>query len=240
MKLHFFTEDTAPYSFETDIEIMDDADFHSQCLEETINEILNSDEVLDIIIDSDLSDIVVEIEPLFDMGTNGVFDWTEETDKYYDFVNEMLRVLICDVEDESGILLSHFTCGLSDCFHFSDSKFSLNLSGFYSGNGEPIGAQLALDMVEAFMDTNEWNIGLFDSEGKLISDIAEWSKCHVLDIKTIKPVIWFGCKKEISDCWSITPQTTDSFVEDFWRSLKLPWQQVTPANQRYRAYMVKK
>ena len=24
------------------------------------------------------------------------------------------------------------------------------------------------------------------------------------------------------------------------RSLKLPWQQVTPANQRYRAYMVKK
>ena len=29
-------------------------------------------------------------------------------------------------------------------------------------------------------------------------------------------------------------------LEKLGRSLKLPWQQVTPANQRYRAYMVKK
>lgn len=68
------------------------------------------------------------------------------------------------------------------------------------------------------MDSNDWNIGFFDKNGTLISDnnISTISEDNMCSLSEMKPVIWFGTKDVVTNCWSITPETEDSFIKDFW------------------------
>ena len=216
MKLHFFTKETATYSFDSFFEIMEDEEFELLNQNETIESILNSERVIDSIRENDWYDLVNIIDPLFDMTNNGVFDWEEKTCDYYDFYNRMLHELNCNLENNAGEVISTYFCELSDRLGFSDSILSLYIPNFYCGNGEPEGAQLALKMVECFMESNQWNVAFYDADNELITDIASWSKKHILDIRTIKPIVWFGNNDIIHECWSITPETTDLFIKEFW------------------------
>lgn len=217
MKLHFFTDKNAPYSFDYYIDIMSDEEFNQLSLDDTIIDILNSEDVLDCISDSDLGDLVVEaIDPMFDMSTNGMFDWNEKTGEYYDLFDAMLQELLCTTENDAGEIIKQFNCALDEFYDFTDSTFSFSPTNFYSGNGEPIGAQLALNIVDVFMKGNCWHIGFYDSNDNLITDIAKWSQNNILNIKTIKPIVWFGRSDEVSECWSLTPDTSDLFVKKFW------------------------
>lgn len=216
MKLHFYTKDTASYSFNSIIEIMDDEEFKILNQEESIEQILNGDDVLELISENDWFKLVSEIDMLFDINNDGVFDWIEKTNEYYDFFDLMLHDLRCNLEDDKGDVKSVYSCELSDSRKFSDAILSLYIPDFYCGNGEPEGAQLALNMVDCFMRDNKWNIGFYDANDVLINDIEDWSKINKLDITTIKPVVWFGKHDIIPECWSITPETTDLFIKQFW------------------------
>ena len=216
MKLHYFTRDKASYSFESYVDIMKDEEFNLRVQEQALEDVLNSDDVLDLISDSDLSDIIIPIDSLFDMKTNGVFDWEDKTGEYYGLFDAKIRELCCNLETELGDIVREYRCELSDGYYnFSNDTFSLSLTNFYSGNGEPIGAQLALDIVEHFMKENHWNIGFYDDKN-LITDIPNWAKEHILDIKRITPIVLFGNHDVIHDCWSITPETNDLFIKQFW------------------------
>lgn len=151
------------------------------------------------------------------MTTNGVFNWNEKCDEYYAHFNKMLHYIQCDIESDSNEVLYSYSCALAvDGMLFKDSEFHVNLTNFNSGNGEPIGAQLALDMVDLFMRTHEWNVGFYDEKNVLINDIPSWAKNNVLDLNAIVPVVWFGCANEIQKCWSISPLTEDIFTHGFW------------------------
>jgi len=217
MKLHFRTNDKAPYFFEYSLDIIDDEEFYSLLKEKDLDEVLNSDDVLDSISDSDLSDIIEVIDNLFDKTTNGMFDWNDKTGDYYNLFDSMLHELVCSLENEAGDIIKKYECELSDgYFDFSGNIMSISLCNFYSGNGEPIGAQLALDMVEVFMKAGNWHIGFYDSNAKLVTNISNWAKEHVLVISNIKPIVWFGNKENVCECWSITPDTRDLFVKEYW------------------------
>ena len=217
MKLHFYTKKASSFSYNSIIKIMEDERFFALNQKAMIGEILNSDDVLDIISDNDWSELTAAIEPLFDKTTNGVFDWNKKTGEYYVFFNEMLHDLNCSLENEAGEVFSSYYCELSDrgcCFH--DHIISLYIPNFYSGNGEPVGAQLALEMAEHFMNANQWHIGFYDANELLITDIASWAKNNMLDIRAITPVVWFGHDDDITECWSLTPKTSDLFIKEFW------------------------
>lgn len=217
MRLHYFTENSAPYSFESIIDLLDDETFKSLNLREEVDEILNGEEVQDVLCDIYWDDLSSVIAALFDMATNGVFDWNEKTEEYYEHYDKMLHFLCCNLENESGRIIASYTCKLSDTRAFENGVHSFYLPNFYSGNGEPEGAQLALNLIETFMKSNQWNIGFYDADGILISDIASWAKNNIdLDIVSIKPVVWFGHADDLQECWSITPETTDQHIEDFW------------------------
>lgn len=217
MKLHFCTQDKAEYSFEYSLNIMSDDEYNSLIQEKEIDDILNSDEVLDLISNSDLDAIIEVIDSLFDKTSNGMFDWNDKCVEYYDLFDKSLQKLCCRLENEAGDFIKEYNCKLSDGYYiFSDKNLSVSLTNFNSGNGEPIGAQLALEMVELFMNTGQWHVGLIDSKNNLITNISAWAKDHILDIESIKPIVWFGRQEEFSECWSITPDTRDLFVNQFW------------------------
>ena len=217
MKLHFYTQEKATYHFDCSIFIMDDEEFDSLIEEDEIDDILNSDEVLDMLYDCDLDDIIEVIDSLFDKTSNGMFDWNEKTEEYYELFDNSLHMLICRLENEDDEIMKEYNCELSvGRYRFSDDILSVSLSNFYCGNGEPIGAQLALEMVELFMNTGEWHVGLIDSKNNLITNISAWAKDHILDIESIKPIVWFGRQEEVTECWSITSDTRDLFVNQFW------------------------
>lgn len=217
MKFHFYTKDTSNYSFDSIIEIMGDEEFESLIGKESIEKILNSDDVIDEIRDYDWDELVENIESLFDMTNDGEFDWNDKTGEYYDFFDKMLHDLICSLEKSDGIVIASYSCELSDeGSSFSNSTLSLYIPNFYCGNGEPVGAQLALNMVECFMKANQWNVGFYDANNVLITDIPAWAKNNMLDIRTIKPIIWFGKNDFIPKCWSITSETSDLFIKQFW------------------------
>ncbi|MBR4239061.1 MAG: hypothetical protein IKQ03_06595 [Prevotella sp.] len=195
---------------------MEDKKFDSFNRRITVEEILNSDEVLDIISDNDWSELIAAIDSLFDKTTNGVFDWNEKTGEYYDFFNEMLHDLNCSLENDAGDFISVYSCELSDGYSFYDHVFSLYIPNFYCGNGEPVGAQLALDMADCFMRDNQWHVGFYNNNNVLITDIASWAKNNILDIHAIIPIVWFGHDDDIQECWSITPKTSDLFIKEFW------------------------
>ena len=216
MKLHFYTKESAPYSFESFVDLFEDEEFKSLIREEKIEVIINSEEACEAFYDGDLDKLEEAIASLFDMNTNGVFDWTQKTDEYYDHFNRMIKYMNCKVEYDSGEIIAEYDCDLSDIFHLDGHTLYITLTNFYSGNGEPIGAQLALNLVERFMETNQWHVGLYDSKGLLVTDIESWAKNNKLDTQTITPVVWFGHKDDIQECWSITPKTSDSFIDEFW------------------------
>lgn len=218
MKLHLYTKESAPYSFENHIDIIKDEEFRALLQEEAVEDILNGDDVRDSFYDGDLSTLETAISSMFDMTTNGVFDWNEKTGEYYDLFERMIRFLDCNVEYDSGEVIAVYDCELSERFHVDDNTLYLTLINFYSGNGEPIGAQLALDLVECFIKANNWNIGFYDAAGNLITDIASWSKKNKLNIQEITPIIWFGHLDDIQECWSITPNTSDLFIDSFWNN----------------------
>jgi len=182
-----------------------------------VDDILNSDEVLDLLYGSDLDAIIKVIDSLFDKTSNGMFDWNEKTGEYYELFENSLQMLICRLENESGEIIKEYNCELYECFKFSDNIFYVSLGNFYCGNGEPIGAQLALEMVEVFMKTGQWHVGFLDTNKNLVTNISVWAKNHILEITTIKPIVWFGSQDDVSECWSITPDTKDQFVNQFWR-----------------------
>jgi hypothetical protein len=66
------------------------------------------------------------------------------------------------------------------------------------------------------MKNHHWNIGFYNNVGELITDVSVWAKNNLLDIKAITPVVWFGKPDFIAKCWSITPDTEDLFVSQFW------------------------
>lgn len=216
MKLHFFTEKTAPYSFELFVNLFEDEEFKTMIKKETIEEILNSHDVRESFYDSDRDELKEAIASLYDIKTNGVFDWEEETDEYYSHFDRMINYLRCNAEYDSGKIIAEFDCKLSDMFDLDDQTLSITVPGFYTGNGEPIGSQLALDLVENFLKENQWHVGFFDSNGALVTDVASWAKNNKLDIQAITPVVWFGLINDIQKCWSITPKTSDSFIKEFW------------------------
>ena len=217
MKLHYITTDVAPYSFESIIDIIDDEIFMSLNLRKEVDDILNGEEVQDVLCDTDWDDLSSAIAQLFDMTTNGVFDWNVKTGEYYDHYDKMLHFLCCNLESESGRILKTYTCKLSDTRAFENGVHSFYLPNFYCGNGEPEGAKLALNLVDIFMKSNQWNIGFYDADGILISDIASWAKSNNdLDIESIIPVVWFGHINDLQECWSITPETSDQHIEGFW------------------------
>ena len=218
MKLHIYTKESASYSFDCTIEIMDDEEFDKLLQDSTIVDVLNSDEVTSIIENSDFAyDLRDAIDPLFNMESNGEFDWNEKTCEYYDLFNKHVKDCICQVEMESGKIIKQYQCVHDDCyFTFSEDCFSFCLPNFYSGNGEPIGAQLALEMVDMFMKSCHWHIGLIDSEDRLVSNISSWAKDNILDLSSIKPIVWFGKEDIVTNCWSITPDTRDLFIKTFW------------------------
>ena len=68
-------------------------------------------------------------------------------------------------------------------------------------------------------------------------------------MRTLKKTSWalalIACALSLNSCNAdnddnVATLCPTALVTVYRRSLKLPWQQVTPANQRYRAYMVKK
>ena len=218
MKLHFFTKELAPFSFELYIDIIDDEEFKSWNQEEDIDSILSNDDIQDMIREEDWSDLSYTIGSLFDKTTDGVFDWVEKTKEYYAHFNRMLHYLNCALEcDGSGETIADYTCEL--CYEqsgFKNHLFSLYLPDFYCENGEPEGARLALSIIARFLKTNQWHIGFYDTNDRLITDITTWSKSNKLDIQAIKPIVWFGRIDTIHECWSITLKTTDSFMKKFW------------------------
>ena len=216
MKLHFYTKESAPYSFESFVELFEDKEFKSRICREKIEDIINSDEAREAFYNCDMSELEGAIDSLFDMSTNGVFDWTNKTDEYYDHFNRMIKCLNCKVEFDSGEIIAECDCDFSDIFHLDGQTLYITLTNFYSGNGEPKGAQLALDLVECFMKTNQWHVGLYDSKGLLVTDITSYAKNNKLDIQAITPIVWFGHKDDVQECWSITPNTRDSFIQEIW------------------------
>lgn len=216
MRLHYYTLDSAPYSYEAFIAILDDEEFTLRRGHEELDELLNSNEVIDVLYEEDMEVLKSKIAVLFDLSTNGVFDWEEKTGEYFEHYEQMLHFLKCDLETNSGAVLSSFVCTLGESMSFCNGFHSLYIPNFYCGNGEPEGAQLALDLVDDFMRSNQWHVGFYDNNGLLITDIAHWSKNNVLDVTSIKPIIWFGHKDEIAECWSITPHTSDLFIKNFW------------------------
>lgn len=195
---------------------MEDEKFVALNQKKSVEDILNSDDIFDLISDNDWSELVTAIDSLFDKTTNGVFDWNEKTGEYYDFFNERLHDLNCSLENKAGVIISVYSCKLSDRYSFHDHVLSLSIPNFYCGNGEPIGAQLALKMADFFMTANQWHIGFYDAKEVLITDIASWAKNNTLDIRAITPVVWFGLDDDITECWSLTPKTSDLFVKEFW------------------------
>ena len=218
MKLHFYTKESASFSFETHIDIIEDEEFRAFLQEESVDDILNDDFFRESLIDVDLSDLEIAISSMFDMTTNGVFDWNEKTGEYYDLFKRMIRFLNCNVEYDSGEVVSIYDCELSWTYHVNDKTLYLMLTCFYCDNGEPIGAQLALDLVECFIKANNWNIGFYDAAGILVTDIASWAKKNKLNTQVITPIVWFGHHNDVQKCWSITPNTSDSFIESFWNN----------------------
>ena len=92
MKLHIYTKESASYSFDCTIEIMDDEEFDKLLQDSTIVDVLNSDEVTSIIENSDFAyDLRDAIDPLFNMESNGEFDWNEKTCEYYDLFNKHVK-----------------------------------------------------------------------------------------------------------------------------------------------------
>ena len=176
MKFHFYTKEGCPYNFEYYIDICSDEEFTSSVNAHNLLTILNAEDICDLLSDEDWSDLSSLIHSLFDMSINGVFDWEDKTDEYYDHYDQMLHYLICDLEFDSGQVLESFAGSLSDKREFANGEFSICLDDFYAGNGEPTGARLALNLVDNFIRSNQWNIGFFDQDKKLISDIASWSK----------------------------------------------------------------
>ena len=216
MNLHFHTRDKSSYSYNSIIKLMEDEKFVALNQKTTAEDILNSDDVYDIISDYDWSELIAAIDSLFDKTTNGVFDWNEKTGEYYDFFNEMLHDLNCSLENDAGEVISLYLCELSEGYRFHNNVLSLYIPNFYCGNGEPIGAQLALEIAECFMNANQWHVGFYDASEVLITDVASWAKNNTLDVHVITPVVWFGHDDDITECWSITPKTSDLFIKEFW------------------------
>lgn len=216
MKFHFYTKQGSPYSFEYYIDICSDEEFMSKLNSEELLTILNSEDMLDLFRDADWVDLKDMIGTSFDMTTDGVFDWDDKTGEYYDHYDLMLHHLTCDLELDSGRIIDSYVCSLSDGWEFANGVFSIYINNFYCGNGEPEGAQLALNIVDNFIRSNQWNIGFYDESNILITDIVSWSKCNQLDINVITPIVWFGNPDCVHECWSITPKTTDLFVKEFW------------------------
>ena len=216
MKFHFYTKEGSPYNFEHFIEICSDEEFTSRVNAKDLLTILNGEDICDILRDDDWSDLSSLIHSLFDMSINGVFDWNEKTNEYYNHYDLMLHYLICNVELESGYIVESFVCSLSDGWEFVNGTLSMCMNSFYAYNGEPEGAQLALDLVDTFIRSNKWNIGFYDQNNSLISDVVSWLKFNQLDVDVITPIVWFGHIDCVHECWSITSKTEDSFIKYFW------------------------
>lgn len=216
MKLHFFTNIGAPYSFNASIEFIENKAFQESY---EIVDTLMGEDVLDQFIENYSADLTDAIDSIFDMKTNGRFNWHDKDKEYRLFYNKMLMLLNCDLEDENGIVHRHYTCELSEYgarSSFSDTIVFLYLGTLCYDNGNPAGTQLALNVVQEFMEKNKWHIGFWDAHGLFVNDIVTWSKSNVLNLNSITPVVWFGLSDDIVECWSITPDTTDYFINLFW------------------------
>ena len=182
--------------------------------------ILNGDDVRDLLNDDlfsgGLSNLESIVSSMFEKTTNGVFDWNEKTGEYYDHFERMISFLSCNVEYDSGEIIAVYDCEFSDYFQFNGHILSFTLVGFFSGNGEPIGAQLALDLAECFMESNQWNVGFYNADGILVTDISSWARNNELNVEAITPIVWFGHSDDVQECWSITPKTSDLFIKEFW------------------------
>ena len=169
MKFHFYTKQGSPYNFEYYIDVCSDDEFISKLNSEELLTILNSEDMLDLFRDADWADLKDMIGTSFDMTTDGVFDWDDKTGEYYDHYDLMLHHLICDLELDSGRIIDSYVCSLSDAWEFANGVFSIYINNFYCGNGEPEGAQLALNIVDNFIRSNQWNIGFYDESNVLIT-----------------------------------------------------------------------
>lgn len=216
MKLHFYTQESSPFAFESRVFIMDDEDFFLECREKNMSDILNCDDVRDSLYDNDWDSLRDVIDSLFDYAISGQFNWEDKTGDYYDHYARMFHYLHCNLENESGDTLKTYSCIFEEWFNFGEDTISMHLTNFYSGNGEPEGAQLALNIVGKFMKDNQWHVGFYDHDANLITDIRSWAKTNIMTQGTIKPIIWFGLDKLPVPCWSITPETDDKFIDGFW------------------------
>lgn len=216
MKLHIYTKENLHYQFEHNLYLINDEEFRSRLEDKELLGFLNSDDIIDLLIDEDWTNLRELVDAQFDRTINGVFDWEEKTCDYYEHFDNMLHYLICDLEYDTGSVAGTYTCSLSDHWGFDNEILHLSIDNFHAGMGEPEGAQLALDLVDDFMRSNKWHIAFFDKNKTLIKDVIEWSRCNFLDINTIVPVVWFGKEDYIPECWSITPETTDLFIKEFW------------------------
>ena len=98
MKFHFYTKEGCPYNFEYYIDICSDEEFTSSVNAHNLLTILNAEDICDLLSDEDWSDLSSLIHSLFDMSINGVFDWEDKTDEYYDHYDQMLHYLmLCQI-----------------------------------------------------------------------------------------------------------------------------------------------
>lgn len=215
MKLHFYTSESAPFSFELFTDVFKE-EGNLICQIDVLENKLNSEELLYYLWDLDWSSLKTAISSLFDKRTNGEFDWSEKTDEYYAHFDKMIAYMRCDLQDDSEIIIASYQCQLAENWKFSNPILSFPLSGFYCGNGEPEGTQLALDMIDIFLRENQWHIGFYDSHGTFVSDIKSWAGKNTYDRQRIIPLVWFGYDDCVQDIWSITLDTKDSFIKEFW------------------------
>ena len=223
MKLKLLSKDTTPVRFEDLIELTDDLEIISKGMDVDAN-MFNNDKFLKFFIndinniwwDPGCENLMEWIDSQFDYTSKGEFSWECWSDEYYELHNQLMSHLMCYVISDNGDILREFKCKLAVDgvrVNLINNIIELPLPDFYTGNGELAGVKLAMRLIEHFIISNVWHIGLIDENGQLASDNELLQNSNA---QKLTPIVWFGLEESPTECWSITTETTDEELEEFW------------------------